>query len=176
MGAALHTGLVHIQKRIEWLTAWAKSKSQPLALDLLDVIQPTVEVGVEWPLELSSEVLSGTLAAGTNSINLRPPVGDAESAGQPYAWRLAGVYIDPGASLSCNVNNIDAVNGQVGAIYRGSASGQHYPLLARSVPVYLTRRFYLEVQITGASGTESYVIRPYYWVLPVNFPMPRGIL
>jgi len=158
---------VILSRPFDWLTRFTQAKQQPAALEVLPVIQPTLDVSCNWPLELVRERRTGTLAVGSNKFNFGPGA-DPAFAAYPDTQRHHAIFrwmrIAPGASLLFHVTILDTVtNVEVDRLFTGTTT-----LAFPFVGVLPDRRmlahpYVLQLEILAAAGTESFDFRAVRW-------------
>ena len=156
-----------ITRPFAWLNKWTGAVQQPVALDLIEVIQPTIDCACDWPLtnEFDVKLHDTTLPAGTNEIIFTVPKGK-------HALIMA-CNVVPGASLAVNVLWQDSETAAHAIVLNKSAAATNHTII-NSVPrpIILGHGWdSINIQILAAAGTEEPDIRVVWWLRDESKPL-----
>lgn len=124
---------MRIERPFDWLTRFTKARSQPPGgFDLVEVVQPTIDVACNWPLEYKTFTKQTTLANGNNNIDLYPGKEENPTT-YPAHERHHAVYVHLAvvlsASLALQLKVHDTVRDlSVDEMWSQAATTSHYPL------------------------------------------------
>jgi len=153
---------MHVAKPFDWLTRWTRDSVQSPQLAVIPAVQPCIEAGVDWPLELYYERYSTTLSAGETNINF-PDDWSGVTTDSLHHQRVKYIAVEPGGSVALAIfvrqNGVD-----VARLYNGAAASIHYPPISDIGSVYtVTDVTSLHFQFSGASGAENARIDLQWW-------------
>ncbi len=173
-----------VNRKFQWLAQWAQTRfgnQSPFTIPPL--IQPVVDASCNWPLPILIDKRAGTLDVGANQFEYRPQAEGtviAALAAYPRDNRYHGTVVAMSIELSTSLaitldlRENSTATGRLNRLFAGSAANA-WPFnqdgLARQ---YLQEPWYLNLNVTGVSGAETYTIQTAMWVLPESDPMPTG--
>lgn len=163
-----------ILRPLDWITRFTRPIAQPQGgFDLLEVIQPVLDVSCDWPLVYQEDTRTGTLAVGTNNFDFYPgeeptPLAYPSQERRHHA-KFIWAYVSTSLTLPANLVIRSTV--VLGRIYNGSTATTHYPLEGWFPLPYVAFPNFLRLAVTGAAGTETYTIRFTRWDRPQAEPI-----
>lgn len=174
---------MQVNRALAWISGFLQAKGgEQLPYDVPPLIQPSLSIDFDWPLELVQDTYTGTLALGASTFNFFPGPGVIDTAAPGPVRSYPGhmrhhsilrfMRVQPGASLAMTLRILDGGGGVVDEIFAGAAATAHMPLAGISIDRrFLAFPYFAEVQITGAAGTEEYTLQCVRWDRPENCPL-----